>query len=143
VAGFALDSSVMVAAVCSWHERHGSASAAIERRLATRQRLITPAHAMVEAYAVLTRLPAPHRLAPVEAWGLVKTNFVDGRLLVVAPAATQVTTLESLAQAGRGGGRTYDALIAAAAVRAGASELLTLNPTHFDDGPPELTIVAL
>lgn len=133
----------MVAAVCGWHECHGSASAAIEQRLAARQRLITPAHAMVETYAVLTRLPAPHRLAPTEAWALVKANFVDGRLLVVAPAATQVTTLGSLAQAGRGGERTYDALIAATAARAGAAELLTFNPKHFDQVPPGLTIVAL
>jgi hypothetical protein len=73
---FALDTSVMVAAVCAWHEHHGRAITAIERHLRRSDRLTVAAHAVAEAYAVLTRLPAPHRLATADAWRLVHTNFV-------------------------------------------------------------------
>src|SRR3989304_5930435 len=60
---FAVDTSCMVAAVCSWHEHHDGAAAAIEDRLDAGERLAVPAHAPAESYAVLTRLPAPPRLA--------------------------------------------------------------------------------
>jgi predicted nucleic acid-binding protein len=134
---FALDSSVMVAAVCLWHEHHEPAAAAIEQRLAGRHRLVSPAHAITEAYAVLTRLPAPHRLAPADAWSLVSSNFIEGHSVVGLAATGHVAMLRHLAASGIGGGRTYDALIVAAASHADVSELLTFNPKHFEqtDGP--------
>jgi len=51
----------MIAAVCSWHEQHEAAANEIERRLAGRAKMIVAAPALVEAYAVLTRLPPPHQ----------------------------------------------------------------------------------
>ena len=65
---YALDTSCMIAAVCGWHEQHRSAAAEIERRFDGGEHLSVAAHALSEAYAVLTRLPAPHRLAPTDAW---------------------------------------------------------------------------
>lgn len=124
----------MVAAVCTWHERHAAAAAEIERRLEAGDRLAIAAHALVEAYAVLTRLPAPHRLAPADAWALVKTNFVDQADLVALDARAHASLLAHLAAAGVGGGRTYDAVIAACARHAHAGTLLTFNPRQFD--PP-------
>lgn len=143
VLAFSLDSNVMVAAVCPWHEHHRAAAAAIEWRFAHRRKLVTPAHALVEAYAVLTRLPAPHRLAAADAWALVEANFVNGRSIAALAATGHITLLRALAATGVGGGRCYDALIAATAVTGGGAELLTFNPRHFDNGPAELAIVAL
>jgi predicted nucleic acid-binding protein len=122
----------MIAAVCGWHEHHMAAAAAIERRLDRGDRLVIAAHALVEAYAVLTRLPSPHRLAPVDAWALVKTNFVAHATLATLPGTAHVTLLDGLAAAGLGGGRSYDALIGASAAHAKVDELLTFNPRHFD-----------
>lgn len=133
----------MIAAVCGWHEHHALAAAAIERRLAKRFGLITPAHAMIEAYAVLTRLPAPHRLAASDAWTLINANFVQGGSIAAMPAARQAALLQKLAAAAISGGRTYDALIAATAADAGADELLTFNPRHFDAPPRGLAITGL
>lgn len=132
----------MVAAVCGWHEHHASAVAAIEQRLARRHTLVSPAHAITETYAVLTRLPAPHRLAPADAWSLVAANFVENRSVVGLTPAAQVAVLHGLAASGTGGGRTDDALIEAAAGRAGVDELLTFNPKHFE-GTTGPSIVAL
>jgi len=138
VSVIALDSSSMVAAVCSWHERHAVVAADVERRLATRgSRLAIPAHALVEAYAVLTRLPAPHRVAPADAWALLEANFVKPAEVMALEAAL----LARLAAAGTGGGRTYDALIAEQAAIAGADVLLTLNPRHFEPSPRGVTVI--
>lgn len=140
---FLLDSNVMIAAVCEWHEHHGIATAAIEARLTAGYRLTTPVHAVTEAYAVLTRLPPPHRLAPADAWSLVSSNFVEASALVGLRPAIQIEMLRDLAASGRGGGRTYDALIATTARIAGVDELLTFNPGHFDPSGEGLAIVAL
>jgi predicted nucleic acid-binding protein len=137
----ALDTSCLIAAVCGWHERHRVAAAEIERRLARGERLSVAAHALSEAYAVLTRLPAPHRLAPADAWELLQANFTDGVLVVALSARQQVALLRRLAKAGVSGGHTYDAVIAVCAVQAGARALLTFNARHFEPAPKELAIV--
>lgn len=122
----------MVAAVCTWHERHAAVAVAIEQRLGRGDRLVTAAHAVVETYAVLTRLPPPHRVSSSDAWTLVRTNFVKPAKVIALPAAGHMTLLEKLANDGVGGGRTYDALIAATFARTLPMHLLTLNPRHFE-----------
>src|SRR5439155_4456381 len=66
-AGLPPDTSCLVAAVCAWHEHHAAAAREIERRLAAGEPMIVAAPALVESYAVLTRLPPPHRLRPADA----------------------------------------------------------------------------
>lgn len=132
MAAFALDSSCMVAAVCTWHEHHRPAAKAIERRLARGERLAIAAHALLETYAVLTRLPAPHRLAPAEAWTLINANFVAHATVVALKGAAHPVLLDRLASLGIAGGRTYDGVIAECAVEARVDALLTFNPRHFD-----------
>ncbi len=138
---FSLDSNCMIAAVCSWHERHAETAKAIERRLRRGDRLVVAAHALVETYAVLTRLPSPHRLAPDDAWNLVEANFVENASVAALPAAGHVALLRRLAGASVFGGRTYDAVIAASAAHGEADELLTLNPRHFDGTISSITPV--
>jgi predicted nucleic acid-binding protein len=137
----ALDTNCVIAAVCGWHEHHRAAAAEIERRLNGGQRLSIAAHALSEAYAVLTRLPAPHRLFPADAWELLQTNFTDGTLIVALSASQHIALLRRLAKAGVSGGRTYDAVIAECAVRAGARALLTFNARHFEAAPKDLAII--
>lgn len=108
----ALDTSVVVAAVLSWHEAHEAARrAAIGAGLA--------AHALLESYSVLTRLPAPHRLAPEVAGALLAGWFPPERVLVPAPAVMR-SIVPRLAEAGIGGGAVYDALIGLTAAEHGA-----------------------
>ena len=137
----ALDTSCMIAAVCGWHEQHRAAADEIERRLEHGERLSVAAHAFSETYAVLTRLPAPHRLAPSDAWELLRANFTEGVLVLALSARQHVGLLRRLAQSGVSGGRTYDAVIAECAVRAGARALLTFNPRHFEPAPKDLAII--
>lgn len=132
MAAFSVDTSCMVAAVCSWHERHHAAAAAIEDRFARGQRLVVAAHALLETYAVLTRLPAPHRLSAADSWTLIKANFID-QGTVEAPSGQQyVALIGNLAERAVVGGRSYDALIAASLAGTDVTELLTFNTKHFD-----------
>ncbi len=138
---FTLDTNCMIAAVCGWHQHNAAAVAEIEGRLQRGERLTVLAPALVEAYSVLTRMPAPHRLAPADAWALMEGNFVRGRDVVALDGPAYVSTLRDLAGQDLGGGRTYDALIAACARQAKACALLTLNRRHFDPPPEGVTIV--
>jgi len=131
----------MVAAVCTWHERHAAAVAGIEERLDRGQQMAIAAHALLETYAVLTRLPSPHRLAPADAWALVKANFVDSAPVEALTGPAHITLLSRLAGTGIGGGRSYDAVIAACAGSAKVDALLTFNPRHFDPAPEGVAVI--
>ena len=113
-----VDTSVVVAAFASWHESHEQALAALGRqpRLAGQVAL--------EAYSVLTRLPAPHRAAPSVVSDFLTTNFKEP-VVVLSPEAFG-DLISELAQAGIAGGAAYDALVAATARQTGAT-LLTLD----------------
>jgi predicted nucleic acid-binding protein len=138
---FTIDTSCMVAAVCAWHERHAAAAAEIEARFDRGERLTIAAHALVEAYAVLTRLPPPHRLSPADGWRLVKTNFVEHATIVGLTGRAHVRLIDRLAASAMAGGRSYDAVIAACAEKARVAALLTFNPRHFDPPPKGVTVV--
>jgi predicted nucleic acid-binding protein len=141
VATFAVDTSCMVAAVCSWHEHHEPAAAEIERRLARRERLCVPAPALIESYAVLTRLPPPHRLSAADAWALIEANFVAQTTVQALGATSYVDLLRRTAAQDLAGGRTYDVVIGECARAAGAAVLLTFNRRHFDPPPAGVRVI--
>ena len=141
--GFAPDTSCMIAAVCAWHEDHDVSRHEIERRLRQNEVMLVPGPALIEAYAVMTRLPPPHRLAPADALARLESYFVElGRIIVLEPDG-YAALLRGASAAGIAGGRTYDAVIAACAIKAKASTILTLNEGHFSQfARPGLEIVA-
>lgn len=126
----ALDTSVVVASLLGWHAHHEQAREAVDG--AFRQgAVVLPLPALVESYAVLTRLPPPHRLSPEDALTLLRDNF-EGPARVEGLNGQEVwRLLGALASNRIAGGRTYDAQILAAAVKAGADVLLTSNPSDF------------
>src|SRR5881397_3616206 len=120
----------MVAAVCSWHEHHLRAIEAIGDRLSRKERMIVAAPALIEAYSVLTRLPAPRRLAAREALTLLDTNFVRGATLVALDAPGYRTLVRAAPGEQITGGRIYDGIIAACARKGRARTVLTFNVAH-------------
>ena len=101
------DTSVVVAAFASWHERHDVARRALDGG----GRLVE--HCALETYSVLTRLPPPHR-AP----GEVVLAFLEARFpepfLRLSPAVYR-DFLSALPEQAISGGAAYDALVAATA----------------------------
>jgi len=131
VSRVALDASCLVAAASQWHDHHSATIEAIGRLTAGGHEAVVPAHALAEAYAVLTRLPQPHRVTAAEALAILEGTWRDRAAASLDEEATW-STLASAAAADVIGGAVYDALIAAAAERAGADSLLTWNARHFE-----------
>lgn len=126
----AADASVLVAAVVSWHERHRAAASAVEAALA-RKALVVPAPAIVDAYAILTRLPAQHRLTHADAFHILRSSFAAAR---VAGPRTRDTwsTLRRFSVAPIGGSDTYDAQMIEIAKEAGAKTLLSFRRADLE-----------
>jgi len=102
----------------------------LERRSRARDRLLTAAPALLEAYSVLTRLPPPYRMPFADAARVLKANWGQSESVALTPAEYwKVLDLESAR--GIGGGRIYDAVIAYCARKAKADEILTWNVDHF------------
>lgn len=131
MASFVPDANCMIAAVCAWHEFHARAAAELETRLGRGERMVAVGPALVESYAVLTRLPAPHRLAPADALALLDANFMARRRTVALDGASYRGLLVAAAETGIAGGQAYDAVIAECVVKAKARIFLTFNPRHF------------
>lgn len=114
----AVDSSVVIAAFATWHEHHALAREAMTGR----PRLI--AHAAIESYSVLTRLPAPHRAHPSIVHAFITERFTESFLAL--PETGYQELLATAAAAQILGGPAYDALIAFTAVEHHAT-LLSLD----------------
>lgn len=136
-----IDTSVLIAGLLTWHERHAEAAKALASALADPAGAVLPLHALIEAYAVMTRLPAPHRLRPADATEILLSSLQGACRLVTLDEDQGWSLLGSLAAAGIAGGRSYDALIAACARSAAAGHLLTLNARDFAAVAPELELI--
>lgn len=126
----AADATVLVAAVVSWHERHKAAASALEAALA-RKSLIIPAPALVDAYAILTRLPAQHRLVHADAFHLLRASFGTARL-VGSRTRDAWSLLRRWSVAAIGGSDTYDAQVVEIAKEAGAKTLLSFRRAELE-----------
>jgi predicted nucleic acid-binding protein len=114
----AADTSVVIAAFASWHERH----AAARRELDSGIRLIE--HCALETYSVLTRLPPPHRAAGAVVREFLEARFPGPYLRLSARAFRDFVL--ALPDRAVTGGAAYDALVAAVAV-AHQAELVTCD----------------
>ena len=128
---FLPDSSCIIAAVSRQHEHHAPAAGEVNTRLGRGERMVLAAPALVEAYSVLTRLPAPARLSSSAALQVLQASFVDQGDLVALDAADYLALLTRAPVEGVVGGRVFDAVIAACARKAGVDVLLTFNERHF------------
>lgn len=104
----AVDTSVAIPMFASWHEDHDAVRSLLSEPLAI------PAHVVLETYAVLTRLPEPHRMpgAAVATW--LDLQFTE----VLDPPSGEAhrRLVTRLGDESMTGGRTYDALVAATCI---------------------------
>jgi predicted nucleic acid-binding protein len=89
----------------AWHEQHEAAAEAL------REVESLPAHVVVEAYSVLTRLPSGLAVPAAAAASVLTRRFGRAAPLRLADGE-RATVLERLAAAGVSGGATYDGLVA-------------------------------
>ena len=110
----AIDSSVAIRALVTRYDDHDLARQHVADGAAL------PAHAALETYSVLTRMPEPYRVDSASAAELIADGFKD-RVLAAPSARSLPAWLRRMAAAGISGGAIYDALIAETARLAGAS----------------------
>jgi predicted nucleic acid-binding protein len=125
------DTSVMVAALSSWHIHHRRALRYLDSRLDAGATMVVAGRTLVETYAVLTRLPPPYRMAADHAAQLIEAGFVGGVRIVTLPARKYRELINVAAASRIAGGRIYDAEIGACAVSADVDELVTFNERDF------------
>lgn len=136
-----LDTNCLVALLSTVHEHHEVTLAELNRRQKRAEPFVLASHSLAEAYAILTRLPAPLRMAPDFAMELLEQNFAALQSISLTPAETWAA-LKSFPSRGISGGRTYDALIAACAKKARVDTLLTWNVAHFEPLADGFAVVA-
>ena len=104
----ALDTSVAVPLLVRGHPDHNR----LDRQWDGREVALC-GHSLIETYSVLTRLPGDLQVTPAQAARLMGDRF--GPPFVLA-AETERRLPTILAELGIGGGQTYDALVALAAI---------------------------
>lgn len=101
------DSSVLIAGFATWHEKHEPA------RHALRGVVDLVAHAELEAYSVLTRLPEPFQIASSDMAEYLSARYPGRRLSL--PDSEQRGLVSRLAKNRISGGAVYDAIVAVTA----------------------------
>lgn len=129
--GTAVDTSVIVASLLGWHEHHEVALRLLNEAISSEGVVLLPVQALLESYAVLTRLPPPHRLSPRDALQLLEASLQSQTRLISTDGQTLWDHLSTLAETGVAGGATYDAHILQCAHHVGADRILTLNTRDF------------
>ena len=136
-----IDTSCLVPLISSWHQYHEPTVTALESLRARKSRLLVPAHALAECFAVLTRLPERIRITPREASERLFENFSNNFQVVDLDPAICWSAMRHLSGRDLGGGLIYDALIAHSCASAGATILLTWDVHDFIRvAPPGLSI---
>jgi predicted nucleic acid-binding protein len=122
----------LVAALLPWHKNHRVAFDALAAVLTEEGGLVLPLPSLVEAYAVLTRMPAPHRMSPEDAYSVLAALLLDTARIVGLDSVDTWRLLVGSVEVQTAGGAIYDAQILACAQKAGAERIFTLNPRHFE-----------
>jgi predicted nucleic acid-binding protein len=124
------DTSVLVAALLTNHSKHSLAFPSLEATQRREIREYISAHSLAELYSVLTRLPEPLRVSPIEAQAMIAD--LNGYLEVVSLQAEDYqAAIANMVILKLPGGGVFDALIAQVALKAEVNHLLTLNAKDF------------
>ncbi len=125
-----IDTSVIVPCVHANHPLHvamaGWLNTAFER-----DRVVVAHHSLIEAYAVLTRLPPEYRLSPAETLDVLRGSLRDNAEIAPFDASRIWSVTEELASVPAAGGTAYDAFIIRILVAAGVDAIATSNAQHF------------
>ena len=94
--------------------------------------VITAHHCLLDAYAVLTRLPADLRVTPTEARDIIKGTLY-GYIQIAGFQSNQMwDVFESIINMPAAGGQSYDAFILEIMKLNKADEFATFNSSHFE-----------
>ena len=126
----ALDTSVIVELLAKSADRRETTAACYKRHLALQDEIVVADHALLEAFSVLSRAPAPIGIPPWQAERVLLEHFGHSSIASLQPNYAWDVIRHTLDR-GHWGGRVHDAEIAMASYAAGARLLLTWNLRDF------------
>ncbi|PSB09436.1 VapC toxin family PIN domain ribonuclease [filamentous cyanobacterium CCP2] len=124
------DTSVIIAAVLPKHPSHTPCFAELQAAELNQIQGYLSTHSLAEVYSVMTRMPSQPRMSPQEAQSLLQRCLQYLEAVSLETVDYQAVIAQMAALNLRGGG-IFDALIAQAALKVSADQLLTLNSSHF------------
>jgi predicted nucleic acid-binding protein len=122
---------VLLAAMLEQHRDHGRCLPWLQRAQRGALELQVAAHSIAELYAVLSSYPTRPRISTAAAARLIRENVIATASVIALTGTDYAAVISRLAERSLPGGVVYDALIAQAALKAGADRLVTLNPRDF------------
>jgi predicted nucleic acid-binding protein len=128
------DTSVLVSAFVEDERHHETCAEAVADAASG----LVYSHALAECFAILTGGRLSVRLPPADAVRLLAANVCERMEVVGLDPQEIMRTLSHAETSGARGGAVYDCLHLAAARKAGADEILTLNVRHFVAFAPDL-----
>lgn len=127
----AFDANILVAGLLSWHAHHGLVRPILVEWLDNSPLPVVPIQALVEAWAVMTRLPSPHGVSAADAASLLDGALKGKCRLGGLAEEDGWRMLDTLLEGQIVGGLAYDLQIVTCAKVAGATRLYTCNDRDF------------
>ncbi|MDE0448398.1 MAG: PIN domain-containing protein [Spirochaetaceae bacterium] len=134
-----VDTSVIIAAVHANHPVHLSSSRWLDAAFDTHD-VVVAHHSLLEAYAVLTRLPAEYRVTPAEAEIVLRETVRDNARIAPFAAESTWAFMSAFAALPAAGGAAYDAFIIRLLSEAGAEAIVTYNVDDFRRLSPHVRV---
>ena len=128
----AFDTNILVAGLLSWHVHHAAARGVLVASLGRKPQPVVPVQVLVEAWAVMTRLPSPHGVSAADAAALLDGALRDRCRLASLNADEGWPLFDALRDGAFAGGLAYDLHILACAGAAGATRFYTFNVRDFE-----------
>ncbi|MCG8481533.1 MAG: PIN domain-containing protein [Spirochaetales bacterium] len=125
-----VDTSVIVAAVHANHPLHVLSSTWLDAALRD-DHVVVAHHSILEAYAVLTRLPAPYRVTPIEAERVLGETIRPNAEIASFASASIWDLTARIANSPASGGAAYDAFIIELFSAADVEAIVTFNVADF------------
>ncbi|TVR56222.1 MAG: PIN domain-containing protein [Spirochaetaceae bacterium] len=125
-----VDTSVLVAALHANHPFHLTAAEWLNHSFENHE-VIVAHHSVLEAYAVLTRLPPEYRLTPSEAVTVLRETLEKNAAIAPFSGLSIWKVIQRLGDDAASGGAAYDAFIIEILAAAGAEAIATGNAREF------------
>jgi predicted nucleic acid-binding protein len=135
------DSSVFVAASLENHPHHEQAFALLLSLREQQNRGFTSAHALIETFSVLSRMPTNPKLKPEDVLQILEANVIPYFTLVVVSSDDYLALLRDFATKEFSGGAIYDFLHLAVARKLALDSIHTFNEAEWRRLAPDLVSI--
>ena len=126
-----LDTSVVVPALLETHPSHTAASDWLRRAEIGEIDGIVSSHTLSEVYKVITGMNRRPRYTASQVMRIISDRVLPFFDIVTLEADEHIAAMEQLVRLDITGGTIYDGLIAYAAFKANAEQIVTFNQSHF------------